>query len=278
MIRCRQMSLPELRMVLGWAAEEGWNPGKDDAEAFWAADPDGFFVAEEDGEPIAAISVVVHSPDFAFLGLYICRPSHRGRGVGLALWRHGITHAGNRTIGLDGVPEQQAKYARSGFRHAGETVRYVGQLDTRRSDNVRPATPDDVSALVALEARASGWSKPAYLAAWVSGTPTRTTYVLESGHEILGFATLRACQSGAKVGPLIAPTDQMAMALLRHATAMAQTDVTIDIPDQADAFADMCQAQGLAPGFRTARMYRGIARPDRGQSAMLYGVTTLELG
>ena len=81
----RQMSLAELELIIGWAADEGWNPGLEDASAFYAADPDGFFLKEVDGQAVAAVSVVNHSDDFAFLGLYLCRPvegacksSHRG--------------------------------------------------------------------------------------------------------------------------------------------------------------------------------------------------------
>ena len=77
MIQHRTMSLDELRVVLDWAAEEGWNPGLDDAEAFHAADPEGFFLAIDKGTPVAAISVVNHSDNFAFLGLYLCRPEYR---------------------------------------------------------------------------------------------------------------------------------------------------------------------------------------------------------
>lgn len=98
MTTIRLMRPDDLSRVLDWAADEGWNPGLDDAAAFLASDPEGFFVTEADGAPVAAISVVNHSPDFAFLGLYLCQPAWRGRGIGLRLWTHALTHAG----GADG--------------------------------------------------------------------------------------------------------------------------------------------------------------------------------
>src|SRR5690606_17979527 len=92
----RRMSGADLAAVLGWAADEGWNPGLADAGPFVAADPRGFFLAEVGGQPAAAISVVNHDDGFAFLGLYICRPAFRGQGVGHALWREALAHAGDR--------------------------------------------------------------------------------------------------------------------------------------------------------------------------------------
>ncbi len=35
----------ELDTIIDWAAREGWNPGIDDGNAFWAADPEGYWVA-----------------------------------------------------------------------------------------------------------------------------------------------------------------------------------------------------------------------------------------
>ena len=43
-LTCRPMRRPELDLALDWAAAEGWNPGLRDADAFWAADPEGFWL------------------------------------------------------------------------------------------------------------------------------------------------------------------------------------------------------------------------------------------
>ncbi|MEM6717478.1 MAG: GNAT family N-acetyltransferase, partial [Cyanobacteria bacterium P01_C01_bin.147] len=100
----QNMSLADLQATLRWAEDEGWNPGIADAEAFLAADPQGFFLTRRKGDPVAAISVVNHNAKNAFLGLYICHPEWRGLGFGLSTWEHALKHAGERTVGLDGVP------------------------------------------------------------------------------------------------------------------------------------------------------------------------------
>lgn len=275
MIEMRRADLADLATVLDWAAAEGWNPGLGDAEAFMAADPEGFFVATEDGTPVAAISVVNHNADFAFLGLYIVLPDYRGRGIGLNLWRHALDHAGTRTVGLDGVPDQQANYAASGFAHAGGTTRYSGAVAPAPSPLIRTAGAADIPALVAAEGAASGTVKPAYLAAWCAASDLRQTLVLERAGTIAGFCTVRKCRDGAKIGPLLARDATDAEALLRQASGLYDGDVIVDVPAAATGLAALCTALDLSPGFETARMYRG---PFTGGEEPFFAVTSLELG
>ena len=125
----RRMTRAELDTAVEWAAAEGWNPGLGDATAFWAADPEGFFVGELDGELVAAsISIVRYADRRSFLGFYIVKPAdQRGRGFGWRLWefaRREVAGAVNGT-GLDGVIDQLEAYRRSGFALAHRNVRYV---------------------------------------------------------------------------------------------------------------------------------------------------------
>ena len=86
----RAMSRSELQLAIGWARDEGWNPGLHDATSFHAADPEGLLVGVLDGRPISSISVVRYGQTFGFLGLYIVIPEQRGRGYGYALWQAGM--------------------------------------------------------------------------------------------------------------------------------------------------------------------------------------------
>jgi GNAT superfamily N-acetyltransferase len=273
MIRC--MTMADLGTVLNWAAEEGWNPGLDDAAAFLATDPEGFFVAIRDGAPVAAISVVNHAPDFAFLGLYLCRPEWRGKGIAFDLWTHALTHAGARTIGLDGVAAQQANYARSGFQTAGATLVLRGNLPLAPS-TARVAEPEDLSELVALDFRANGQHRTGFMTTWVTARPSRRTVVLGDRGSITGFATARLCRSGCKIGPVVAPDASSAMALIQGAAfVLGATDLTLAIPDTNSPLHTRLERLGFGEVFRTARMYRGKAPAV---TMAEQAVATLELG
>ncbi|NCO22298.1 MAG: GNAT family N-acetyltransferase [Rhodobacterales bacterium] len=265
----RRMQADDLARVLDWAAAEGWNPGHDDAAAFLAADPAGFFVNEVEGRPVAALSVVNHDDDFAFLGLYLCRAEYRGRGLGLEVWQAGVAHAGGRTIGLDGVPAQQANYAKSGFAAAGGTVRFCGAPP--RGGPAQAAS--GLAPLMAADARATGMLRPRFATAWFTDTPARRTLMLSDG----GFATVRACGEGVKFGPFHATTPEAAWALLTSVPAeFGAGPVFIDVPDTASDLVALLRREGFVPVFETARMYAGP--PPKGQPPAFYAVATLELG
>lgn len=273
----RRMTHTDLETVLDWAAAEGWNPGLDDAGAFLAADPEGFFMTERQGRPAAAISVVNHDADHAFLGLYICHPDFRGQGIGLALWTHALRHAGARSVGLDGVPAQQANYAKAGFAATGSTLRMEGAAPGQWArGGLRRLQPGDAAALLALDAGAVGHQRPRFLQAWLAASPSRRTVVAEGTGGPVGFATARVCRAGGKIGPVIAPDTPTALALIDAAARVLDLDrVAVDVPQQNTPLLEALVAAGFAETFRTARMVRG---PAPVPSASLQAVATLELG
>lgn len=271
MTEIRNLGRTELETMLDWAAEEGWNPGNADALAFHAADPNGFFGAFVDGRMAAGIATVAYDEHFGFLGLYICHPDFRGRGLGRAVWDAGMAYLGNRTIGLDGVPAQQANYARMGFVPAYGTTRWSGNAANITSDlPVIPVGPHHIEAISALDAACFPAPRPRFLEHWLS--PPHTALVIPPIGPLEGFAVCRPCREGRKIGPLFSPDTRQALALV----AATATQVQIDVPDAQTAFTAALAAAGFTPSFSTARMYRGPA--PRTAMDQVFAVTSLELG
>lgn len=273
----RILSLPELDELIEWAAAEGWNPGVHDAAAFREADAEGFIGAFVDGELIAGISAVTYGETFGFIGLYICRPDARGKGYGRAVWDAGMARLAGRTIGLDGVPEQQANYRRMGFAPAYRTVRYSGRFAApaaRPGYRIQPVTDALLDQVTTIDRANFPAPRPAFLRRWLRPPHTAVACVVDA--ELRGFGVARACRSGYKVGPLFAEDDDMATALLASVSASCDGDVHLDVPDARASFIDGLVSGGLSPGFETTRMYLGAmpAQPPRG----VFGITTLELG
>jgi len=275
MLDIKTMRPKDLARALDWAAEEGWNPGLDDAAAFYRADPEGFLMGWLGDEPVSSISVIRHNRDFAFLGLYICRAEYRGQGYGWQTWQAGMARADNCVIGLDGVVAQQANYAKSGFAFDHRTFRYEGVVPPAR----HPAARGSGAAATALEIdrAVTGMPRLPYLGAWFTDTDTRKTRLIrtKSGGRALG--TIRACGDGHKVGPLYASEPDLARDLLADlADCAGATRVILDVPETNSAAVELAEALGMVRSFETARMYKGAA-PQRDEKSV-FGEVTLELG
>lgn len=271
----RPLDLSEVETLIGWAKAEGWNPGLADAAPFHAADPDGFigcFV----GETMAAgISAVRYGDGFGFIGLYIAHPDFRGRGYGRQVWDAGMAHLAGRTIGLDGVPEQQANYRAMGFLPDYDTFRWSGKIDGRSDADIRSLGDAMFPPLVAFDGRHVPAERTTFLRSWLS--PPRVTKVLVRDGSIAGYAVVRECHEGCKIGPLFAETTENAMTLLQACAAeMAGQDIHIDVPAGQTGFSARLTDHGFVRGFQTSRMYRGPA-PAFALDGV-FGVTTLELG
>jgi GNAT superfamily N-acetyltransferase len=275
----RHATRAELDTIIDWAANEGWNPGLEDANAFWAADPEGYWVATEDDAIAAAISVVRYGGRYAFLGLYIAEPAYRGRGIGLALWKHAMASAEGRTIGLDGVVAQQENYRRSGFAWSHANIRCAGVVDVTEppGTNLVDVAPVHAAALIDYDRRFNPARRDAFLHEWTKQLQTRRSVVLLRDGTIVGYGSIRACREGFKIGPLFADNETGADLIFRKLAAGTKRGlIHLDIPEPNASARALCARYNMKPVFETARMYRGPA-PDL-PLARIYGITTFELG
>ncbi|ANM11922.1 MULTISPECIES: GNAT family N-acetyltransferase [unclassified Rhizobium] len=275
----RSMRPGELELVLEWARQEGWNPGLDDSLAFLEADPSGFFVGAIGEVPVGSISVVKYGESFAFLGLYIVHPDFRGKGYGKAIWETGISSAGHRTIGLDGVAAQQDNYRKAGFEPAYSTIRYGGVATTLPVSALaaHPVMDSRLEGLQRFDSAIFPQPRDGFLAAWCTARKGRRSAVVRKSGKIRGYGTIRRCYEGYKIGPLFANDADSAAALLAELIPEAKgAGLFIDVPAENHEAVALAEGLGLQPVFETTRMYRGPAPAT--PLKHVFGVTTLELG
>jgi GNAT superfamily N-acetyltransferase len=273
----RIMEPQDVVLATEWAAAEGWNPGHADSACFATVDSQGLLLGALDGKAATSISVVNYDAGFAFLGFYIVRPDLRGRGFGLRTWNAAIAHAGQRTIGLDGVAAQQENYKKSGFVLAYRNIRFGGfpEHPTREPPDIVPLTAVPFSAVAADDARVFPAPREAFLRSWISA-PGHIGRALMRDGSLAAWGVIRPCRQGSKIGPLVADDHAAAEKLFASLVAAAGGEVFLDVPEPNRDAVALALAHGLAPVFETARMYTGAIRAialDR-----VFGVTTLEQG
>jgi hypothetical protein len=279
----RQASSTEFATAINWAASEGWNPGIADLDAFYAVDPSGFLMGWIDNKPVSSISVVRYGEDFGFLGFYIVHPDHRGSGIGLKTWNAGMAHLEGRSVGLDGVVEQQDNYRKSGFEYIGRNIRYSGIPKLSSSHDasaIRALCAADFPAVFAMDQRCFGTPRDDFISAWCLNPElqSRRSLVCVGDGHLQGYGTIRQCRAGYKIGPLFCETASVAEMLFAAliATTPENSIVTIDVPASNPATERLAQSLGLNPVFETARMVKGSV-PEVNWDEV-FGLTSFELG
>lgn len=279
-----------LASAIEWAASEGWNPGVDDLEPFFAADPAGYFGGWVDGELAVTVSAVRYGPEYAFGGFYIASPRHRGQGVAYRVSRAARAYVADcAVVGLDGVLEQEATYASDGFVTAYGTTRYVrdaGDADRAARTGRSGAAVDLVDARTVpiatlatyeVDARTFPVRRDRFLAAWQAMPSAQSWARIGSDGRLRGWGLRRRCREGHKVGPLFADDVETAAAIWRALVAGADGPVFLDVPDPNVEGRALVAREGMTPVFSTRRMYAGGPAPDLALDRV-FGVTTLELG
>jgi len=274
----RTMTLKEVALAVEWAANEGWNPGLRDAEAFYATDPEGFLVEEIGGELVACISAVKYGRSFGFIGFYIVRPDRRGQGLGLRIWNASLERLAGRNVGLDGVLAQQGNYRKSGFKLAYRNIRFEGIA------SAASAKAEIVDLAHLPLATVATYDQPffpdergAFLKSWLA-QPGSIAQGFMDGGRLGGYGVIRPCRVGYKIGPLFADGPNQAEALFSSLVASVSpgTPLFLDVPETNPDAVELAQRHRMQRVFETARMYTGDA-PDL-PLRRLFGVTSFELG
>ncbi|MEX0351506.1 MAG: GNAT family N-acetyltransferase [Paracoccaceae bacterium] len=282
----RSMTPEEIQTAVDWAAREGWGPGFQDAACFSATDPEGFLAGFLDGKMIASISAVNYDDAFSFMGFYIADPDYRGAGYGFGLGKAALDYCGARNKGIDGVVEQQENYKRNGFKLIYRNIRFGGTVAQAIAALKAPST-NGVAPLRGLSDELKVYDRALFPAArdrfltqWL-GAPGHISRVAQDQGRIVGYATLRPCHGGFKIGPLFADDPEIARALLAALLAEVPPDqhgetVYLDMPEPNAEALKLAAQLGFSQVFETARMYSDHA-PDIDLNR-IYGVTSFELG
>ena len=278
----KKLDINGLQTLVSWAKQEGWNPGKHDADTFFATDPDGFCGYYYNGELIAGGSIVSFSGNFGFMGFFIVRADMRGHGIGRRIWRQRKETLLSRlkpgaAIGMDGVVTMQPFYHKGGFELSFRDMRYekTGEQYTV-SPYVNPVAERDFQHIIDYDRACTGYARDHFMKLWLS-QPDAGIFKYVEADELKGFAVVREADTGYRIGPLFADNIAIAEELYRACLAYGTgKPVYLDIPminEEARRLVTKYEATSI---FECGRMY--LATPPPANMEKVFGLTSFELG
>ena len=146
MLEIKSFTPFDLDVVTALAREQDFAPGIGDIEIYANTDRQGVWLAWQDNAPVGCIAAVTYNPDYAFIGLFVVKPEHRGQGIGRRLWQHALkTLSGVQCIGLEAAVQMVGFYERAGFQKDCITTRRQMLFRSEASLDASPSQRSDVA-------------------------------------------------------------------------------------------------------------------------------------
>lgn len=213
--------------------------------------------------------------DVGTIGLVLVAPDRQGRGIGRALMTALIAGSGSRALMLHATAEGVELYRKLGFVSTGFVRQHQAGLDEAPAlppvpdVAVRRAVPADHAALRSLDAAAFGADRSALIDRLLADGKA---WLVERAGQPAGFALLRSFGRGTIIGPIVAPDEHEAIALIASAIEAAPRGVLrVDIDAEAEGLAAWLTAAGL-PAIDTATIMRRGRWPKISKGPRRFGL------
>lgn len=256
----------EAEAVWPLSIEAGWNQNVADWRFMLGAGR-GYGLKSETGAWEASSLVLPLGQTLAWISMVLVTKVRRRGGVGTSLLKRCIEEvtANGAVAGLDATEQGRPIYLNLGFHDLYRIARwhFDGAKDVVAPPSgisVRPFAIADLPRLATYDRPLSGMERPTLLAhlatrqpglAWVAETP--------SG-KLAGFALGREGRGASSIGPVIADSEPVALALISKATGGAKGPFIIDVPEAHGALRRWLEAGGAVSPRGYMRMTLGTAK------------------
>jgi GNAT superfamily N-acetyltransferase len=266
-VRLRPLEGADLPAARALTTALGW-PHRLEDWAFGLSLGEGL-AAELDGALVGTALGWRYGPEAGALGLVVVADPAQGRGVGRALTEGVLQILGERSVMLNATLAGAPLYRSLGFAPVSTVRQHQGSsfsadfVPLPAGQRLRPLGRSDAPTLAALDACALGMRRDALIEALL---PVSDGVVLDYQGEAIGFALIRRFGHGQVIGPVVAPDEAGARALIAHWLGSRSGQfIRIDVQD-AVGLSPWLQSLGLAEVGTGEGMMRGM--PPRGDGTV----------
>lgn len=268
MLSTRLFTADDVSVGMRLKTQAGWNQLPADWERMLALQPDGCFVAVEQGMPVGTVMTCVFG-GVGWIAMMLVDEKLRGRGIGRSLMERALAFLEGqnvRSVRLDATPLGQTLYEKLGFAPQYALARYAGipqsSMPPDEIASVIPAATVHHEAIFALDRAVTKTDRRKLISRLLAEHPG---FVAARGADLAGFLLWRPGSQAAQIGPCIA-ADWAGIPLLNYAfSRLADRQVYIDIPCSHSPAAALARQHGLVVQRELLRMCRGelVCEDDR---------------
>ncbi|MGH7002894.1 MAG: GNAT family N-acetyltransferase [Alphaproteobacteria bacterium] len=267
--------------LVALSAEAGWNQVAADWR-FMLTEGRGVGVTDAAGRWIASALTLPLGKQLAWISMVLTTKAWRGKGIGTRLLRRSIDTArmGGAVAGLDATEFGRPIYLPLGFTDVFPLTRW--HLDRPPQPAPPPAGirlrrlgSADITAVSAYDAPRSAMERGAILAHLQNRAPY-LAFAAEARDEIVGFVLGRDGRFAHHIGPVVANSETIALALIAQATAAANPPFLLDAANRHAGVRRWLESSGATAPRGFMRMTLGES-PGLADAENLFAVSGPEL-
>jgi predicted N-acetyltransferase YhbS len=256
-------------------------------EFYLALEPEGWFIAELDGQPVGMVGAVTYET-YAYIGMMVILPSMQRRGIGQVLMGNilkWIEASGCPIVLLDASVAGRPLYEKLDFIHDGETARYFLTGQPVRmpspaasilisSHNIHPMQSADLQAVIELDTAVVGGNRAKLIRRLFAEFSNRAFVAVDDTGRLTGYVIALE----RRIGPIIAENITIAEALLATVLTLPFDGTAIVIAPLNDpAIHDILIAYGFEQHRVLPHMRLGGSQHP-GRREWLYGQVSFAIG
>ncbi|MEV4915348.1 GNAT family N-acetyltransferase [Streptomyces tirandamycinicus] len=254
----RRLTTADLHSCADLSEDRSW-PREEHKWGLLLAAGVGYGIDDPDAKGLVAGCVVTsYGPELSAVGMVLVAERYARQGVGRRLMRHVLTEAGGTPLTLHATPNGQSLYEELGFTHVGRAEMVRGRFrlsGPAPRDMTRPATAEDLPAILRLDADVFGVDRTHMLARLPAFADQLR--VAEADGALTGYAAAWPNMETLVVGPLIARDTETAKSLIVSLAARTERPLRTDIDVRHQELLAWVKASGLEPIAFNAVMLRG---------------------
>ncbi|WIY62736.1 GNAT family N-acetyltransferase [Bacillus arachidis] len=204
------------------------------------------------GECIASAAIILYGEKLASIGMVIVHPQYKGKGIGRRITEACIRNVSEKTsIMLIATEEGKPLYEKIGFQAVSHVSKYICNqyvfprgYDRNEKHIFIEYDKGDSNGIVKLDEAALGVNRRNFIQRRIEQSE-QCVVVKDKENNIVGYGMSVQTPENRIIGPIVAPSDNIATTIVHHLAKDYKGRLRIDVPEGKELFMKVLETAGF---------------------------------